>query len=509
MPERRSLKSGLSYGALSFSCTVTIAVVSSIVSARLYGVTVMGQFALVSAPAAMIWFLSNAGEQTAAVRMFVDLPHRHPRATGIWVVVYAFSMALTSAVGLLVLVAAYLLLHGPLHHPNLFPAAAVNTLGCIFISNTAWNLETPMTAFMAGRELFWIRVAQPTVFVLIAIGLSFTNLGVWALVIATVGSWGISLIQRSRLIRPFLSFRPSRTEIRAAAKELPGMLSFGIRIVPGNLATGISYEIGVWILGLNRSVDVVGAYSRAWSVIRRFTEANWRVSEMLFPSLISRYRSGDTEGFSRAALDTMRYVLVIALLPAAIGGGAAESVMDIFGPGFAEGAGAFAILLIAPPLSMMQTIQSAVLLSRDRPSAVSTASFAQLIVTVVGTIALTPSLGIIGPAIGVVAGFATGLVVQIVLLRGAFEGHVRQMFPVTHMFGPVIAYGVTFGVTRLLAETININILALLAEATIGTAVYLLVLFSIARPVQRDKNRIRGVLEKLPLRNRPAAQPQG
>ena len=508
MPERRSLKSGLSYGAISFSCTVTIAVVSSIVSARIYGVNVMGQFALVSAPAAVIWFLSNAGEQTAAVRMFVDLPHRHPRVTGIWVVVYCFSMVLTSTIGLLVLVGAYFLMHGPLNHPGLFPPTAVNTLGCIFVSNTAWNLETPLTAFMAARELFWIRIVQPSVFVLIAISLSFTSLGVWALVAATVGSWGISLLQRSRLIRPFLNFRPSRAEIRAAAKELPQMLSFGIRIVPGNLATGISYEIGVWILGLNRSVDVVGAYSRAWSVIRRFTEANWRVSEMLFPSLISRYRAGDTEGFSRASLDTMRYVLIIALLPAAIGGGAAKSAMDIFGPGFAQGSGAFAVLLIAPALSMMQTIQEAVLLSRDRPSAVSGASFAQLIVTVAGTILLTPSLGIIGPAIGVIAGFATGVMIQMVLLRGAFEGSARRFFPVSHLVAPIVAYVVTFLIARLLAETIDINILALLAEAAVGTAVYLGVLFGIARPCQRDKDRISGVAEKLPFFSRSSAESQ-
>lgn len=508
MPEKRSLKSGLSYGAVSFGCTVTIAVISSIISARIYGVTVMGQFALVSAPAAMIWFLSNAGEQTAAVRMFVDLPHRHPRITGIWVVVYCFSMALTSAVGLLVLVAAYFLLHGPLNHPGLFPPAAVNTLGTILVSNTAWNLETPLMAFMAARELFWIRVVQPSTFVLIAIVLSFTNLGVWSLVIATVGSWGVSLLQRTRLIRPFLSFRPTRADVRAGARELPQMLSFGIRIVPGNLATGVSYEIGVWILGLNRSVDIVGAYSRAWSVIRRFTEANWRVSEMLFPSLISRYRAGDTEGFSRAALDTMRYVLMIALLPAAIGGGGAKSVMDIFGPGFVEGAGAFSILLLAPALSMIQTIQESVLLSRDRPSAVSAASFAQLVVTVVGTISLTPPLGIVGPAIGVIGGFATGVAIQVYMLRGAFDGPASRYFPLSHLIGPVVAYAVAFVATRALAETIDVNALALLAEAVAGTALYLGILFAIARPRQRDKERIRSVIGKFPLFGGSAAAPQ-
>ncbi|MBS1882599.1 MAG: polysaccharide biosynthesis C-terminal domain-containing protein [Actinobacteria bacterium] len=505
MSERRSLKSGLSFGALSFTFTVGIAVLSSIVSARLYGVTVMGQFALVAAPAAVIWFLSNAGEQTAAVRMFVDLPHRHPKATGIWVVVYGFSMLLTSTVGLLVLVGAYFMLHGPLGHPGLFPATAVNTLGCILVSNTAWNLETPLTAFMAGRELFWIRLAQPSIFVLIAVVLSFTDLGVWSLVAATVGSWGFSLLHRAYSVRPFLSLRPTRSEVRAAMRELPEMLSFGIRIVPGNLSTGISYEIGIWILGLHQSVDVVGAYSRAWSVIRRFTEANWRVSEMLFPSLVSRRRQGDDEGFSRAALDTMRYVLIIALLPAAIGGGSAYSVMSIFGPGFQRGAGTFAILLLAPPLSMTQTVQEAVLLARDRPTLVSVASFSQLIVTLVGTFALTPSLGIDGPAIAVVGGFAIAVVLQLFFLRGAFGDRRRQFFPASHLIGALAAYGVTFAATRALANAIDVIPLAILAEGAIGIAVYLAVLLVIARPQERDRARLRGLIERLPSWRHPAA----
>jgi O-antigen/teichoic acid export membrane protein len=499
----RSLRSGLSFGALSFVASAVIALLSSIVTARIYGIQVIGQFALVSAPAAMIWFLSNAGEQMSSVRLLVGLPHRHPRVTGIFFVVFTFSMVLTSTVGLLVLIGSYFLLHGPIDQPGLFGAATVNTLGCIFVSNPAWNLETPFTAFMAGRELFWIRLVQPLSFMLVAVALSFHGTDVWALVIATIASWGFSLIHRLIAIRPFVDLRPRLGEVRAALELLPQILSFGIRIVPGMLATGVAYEIGVWVLGSTQSIAAVGAYNRAWTVIRRFIEVNWRINEMLFPALIHRRKEGMQIAFATAALDTMRYVLIGALLPAAVAGGGAKSVMAIFGPGFSAASTALAILLLAPCLSLLQTIQETILLATERPGRVSMASIGQMIATVVGTLILTPRIGVSGPAVGLLAGFATAIVIQTVVLHGTYGAPVRSLFPLRHAIGPIAAYFAAFAVSRLCSEAIGSVILSLLAIAVAGTATYLVVLAVIARPLARDRERFRTtVLERL----RPAGR---
>ncbi|HEX4753922.1 MAG TPA: polysaccharide biosynthesis C-terminal domain-containing protein [Solirubrobacterales bacterium] len=485
----------MSFGALSFVASALLAIASSIIVARIYGIAVIGQFALVSAPAAVVWFLSNAGEQVASVRLLVGLPRRHPRITGIFFVVFSFSMVLTTVVGLLVLVATYFLLNGPVHHPGLFGAAAVNTLGCIFVSNVAWNLETPFTAFMAGRELFWIRLAQPIVFIIVAAGLSFVETDVWALVIATIASWGFSLLHRAFAIRPFVDLRPRAKEIREATSVLPEILSFGIRIVPGMLATGVAYEVGIWILGASQSISAVGAYSRAWNVIRRFIEVNWRVAEMLFPSLLQRREQEDSVGFARAALDTMRYVLFLALLPAAVGGGGAEPVMAIFGPGFRQAGTAFAILLLAPGLSLLQTVQEIVLLAKERPTAVSIASIGQMLATVILTVVLTPRLGINGPAIGMLAGYAAVIAYQQWSLHGNYGAPVRTFFPARHLLGVVAAYAVAFAVSRLLADAIGSEILALVAIAIVGTLTYLATFLLICRPLPRDRERLRSLID--------------
>jgi O-antigen/teichoic acid export membrane protein len=497
MSDRPSLSSGLSFGALSFGAGAILAIVSSVVTARLYGVEVIGEFALVAAPAAVLWFLSDAGEQTASVRLLVDLPNRHPRVTGIFVAVSCFSLVLTAVVGALVMAGAYLLLNGPIGRPGLVAPAAVNTLGCICISNPAWNLETPLKAFMAGRELFWIRLVQALVFLAVAIFLSFHQADVWALVIATIASWGISLLHRLVVIRPFVDFRPEADHVRAGFALLPEILRYGIKIVPGMLSSGISYEIGIWVLGLKSSVAVVGSYSRAWSIIRRFAEVNWRISEMLFPALIARRSNGDQVGFARASLDTMRYVLLLALLPAAVGGGGAETIMAIFGPGFVDGSGALAILVLVPPLSLLVTAQVTVLLATDRPGASSVVSVLQMLLTVVATFLLTDWLGILGPALALVGGFVFSLGLQGLMLRSTFEVPLRSLFPLSHAVGAMLAYAAGFLVSRLCSELIGGMLPSLLAISVLGSAAYAGVVYLIARPLPRDRERLNSVLGRI------------
>lgn len=497
MAERPSLRSGLSFGALSFGAGAFLAVISSIVTARLYGIDVIGEFALVAAPAGMIWFLSNAGEQTASVRLLVDLPNRHPQVTGIFFAVFGFSMALTVVVGALVLVAAYWLLEGPIGRPDLFAPAAVNTIGCVFVSNPAWNLETPLKAFMAGRELFWIRLLQALTFLVIAIALSFGSADVWALVVATIASWGLSLGHRLLAVRPFVNLRPRASEVRAGVSLLPEILAYGVRIVPGMLSNGIAYEVGVWVLGLKATVATVGAYSRAWSIIRRFAEVNWRVSEMLFPALISRRKDGDTEGFARASLDTMRYVLLLALLPAAVGGGGAESIMRVFGPGFEQGSWALAILVLVPPLSLLETAQKTVLLAVERPAATSVASVCQMVLTVAATFAATDWLGITGPAVALVGGFVAVIAIQGLMLRGIFAVRFRTMFPLSHVAGALLAYASGFGAARLAEGLVDGLVLSLVAVFALGTIAYAGVAYFIARPLPRDRERLGAVLGRV------------
>src|SRR5439155_2442065 len=117
-----------------------------------------------------------------------------------------------------------------------------------------------------------------------------------------------------------------------------------LKLTPGGIAAGASSQIGVWVLGAIGTVSAVGAYGRAWLLSNRLLTANTRISEMLLPTLVERDDSRDQVGFERALGESMRYATATLLLPAAAGGGAAVGVMQIFGPGFEQGADALAIL---------------------------------------------------------------------------------------------------------------------------------------------------------------------
>src|SRR5690349_18139373 len=93
-PRRRALQAGSSYGAgvafslASFASIAIITLFTSVLSARLYGITVIGQAALALAPVAIVTLLSTVREQPAMVRELAKLEPRHPRVTGVFLAVF-------------------------------------------------------------------------------------------------------------------------------------------------------------------------------------------------------------------------------------------------------------------------------------------------------------------------------------------------------------------------------------------------------------------------------------
>ena len=59
-----SYRSGFAFGMLSFVAMLVIGLLSAVATARLYGVRIVGQFALASAPVAALWVLSTVKEES-------------------------------------------------------------------------------------------------------------------------------------------------------------------------------------------------------------------------------------------------------------------------------------------------------------------------------------------------------------------------------------------------------------------------------------------------------------
>jgi O-antigen/teichoic acid export membrane protein len=502
--QRASYRSGFFFGSLSFLVVACVGVVSTIVTARVYGVRIIGEFALVSVPVAVLWVLSSVKEQQALIREIAELPMRHPRVTQLFAVVFTFSIALTVSVSAIAAVVCVPVFRGPLHAPELVQPALVSIAGYALVTNTGWNVDSILSAFVAGREIFWVRLHEVISFLVIALAIGSIWHSIWGLVIATVGASLTSLVHRLIVAHRFVHARLTRQDYRAGFAVLPELLRFGIRAVPGQIAQGISQQGGIWALGMVAPIGVVGAFSRAQTIPQRLQQASMRVSEVLYPTLVGRRAKGDGHGFDRALIDSIRYEGAGMLLIAASIGGTAHLVLQLFGPGFERAAPALAILMVYPALASVTVTQTQALWAVNRPGWTSVIAAARLVVTIALLVILTPSVGIVGPAIALVAGYGAVVALNGALLKPALTRPLRATWPLRERFALLLAYAAGFAVAHA-GEQVFTRVIGLPICLAAGALTFLIVLGVCGGVNARDRQRLSELLAR--ARRRRSATP--
>lgn len=489
MKGRGSYRKGLGYGALSSLTMVALGLVSSVVIARVYGVEEIGRYALALAPSLVLLYLSTAQEQAALVKALSVLAPCDPRATGLFAAVMAFSAGLTVVVALLIVPLAALVFHGPIDHPELLGPACALVVSHTLIANTGWNLDMVLSAYRAGRDLFWVRLNQTLGFVLLAVGAGLIWGSVWALVLATAGSGAVALVHRLLVVRGYLRLSVPRSVVREGFRELPGMIRFGVRLAPTGLAHGLTAQVGTWVLGAASSVATVGAYQRAWQLGNRLLETNSRLTEMLFPTLVERREGGDRHGFDRALVDTVRYAAAALLLLASVGGGAAFGVMELFGPGFRRAGDALAILLLVPALAAAANAHGQALIANDRPLTTTAVALGQLLVTVALTLVLVPALGMSGAALAWTGAYLPAVAVLATLTRRHLSRPLRELWPARQLAVLALAFAAGFAAARYVEGEID-SIAGLPIALAAGSLAYG-VAFAVSGGVtDRDRRRL-------------------
>jgi O-antigen/teichoic acid export membrane protein len=498
----------MAFSLASFALIGVLTLFTSVLSARLYGIVVVGQAALVLAPITIVTLLSTVREQPSMVRELAKLQPRDPKATGITFAVFLFSFVLTAIVTGLGVVACYLAFHGPIHDPRLFTPAAVGLCGYLVIINTCWNIDGIFGAFRAGRELFAVRLNQAIVYGALLVVFVLITHSVWGLLWAFLGSWMSSLLHRLFLIRRVIRLRVPRTDIHAGFSILRTIVTFGLKMTPGFLAIGLSESSGTWILGSTSSVSAVGAFSRAWNFATRLTELNWRITEMLLPTLVQHRHAGDTERFDRVLVDSLRYSAFGMLLPAAVGGGAAAAIMHVFGSGFETAATALRLLLFVPLLQTLTAIQGAALIAYDRPLLTAVGQTARLVVTLAGGVVLTLTYGITGMAIAMTAGALVSFCVLLVLLKSRVGAAMPALLRIRQLLGFGAAYGSGYLVANMLEQQLHGG-LGLISALVAGTIAYVVVGIAVSGTSEHDRARVRVAIGRFTRNRAPTAEISG
>jgi O-antigen/teichoic acid export membrane protein len=494
--ERGTYRAGFFFGTLSFGATLLLGFASTILTARLYGVSVVGDYALVWAPVAALWVLSTIKEQQALIKELADLAPGHPRVTQLFAAVFTFSTGLTVLVALLDALACCFVFPGPLDAPQLLAPALVAIGGYVLVTNTGWNIDSILSAFVAGKQLFRVRLNEAVSFMVLATALSFFTGSVWALVAATIGASAIALVHRAAAARPFVRARLTREEFRAGLRVLPALLRFGLKATPGQIAIGASQQGGIWAIGMVTPAAAVGAYSRAFLIPRNVQQASTKITDVLFPTLVGRRSGGDGHGFDRALIDSIRYEVVGMLLLAAAFGGAAEQVLDVFGPGFSPAAPALVLLLFFPVIASITQTQTQGLWAVDRPGLTSVVALLRLAVTVVLLVLLTPSMNYAGPALALLAGMLIAAVLFGLSFRRHLAAPLRRTWPLRERLALALAYAAGFAAAHAVEQTLP-ALAALPLSLAAGGLAYTVVLVVCGGVNERDRRRLGELAERV------------
>jgi len=497
--KRATFSEGMAFGGASFALSAIVGLASSVAIARLYGASTLGALALAQAPALALAYLSTAQEQAGLVRQLSTLAPRAPRVTGLFAAVFAFSLGLTLLVAAIAIPASYLLLHGPLHHPELFGPSLALIASYVIVENTNWNLDMILSAFRAGRELFWARTIHAVTFLVTGVVAAFFTRSLWCLVVATAAGPTVALFVRLAVIRGFMRARVGRAVLREGRQALPEMVRWGMKTAPGTALQGVASQVAVWVMGFVTTTAAIGAYNRAAQVAQRLVDINFRILEMLFPTLVERRSRSDDAGFDRAVADSLRYAAIALLLPAAVGGGAAHGIMALFGPGFEPAANAFALLLIVPALGAMSSVQQTQLWAVDRPGIVTAIAAGHTTLMIGLVIALTTAMGITGAALACVLAGVAKLICTSLIARRHWSSPLHSLWPAHELLGLTAAFGVSFFVASAFDGEVPPGPLPALAA---GTLVYGVVIAIACRSNPRDRERVARVRASLHVRLR-------
>jgi O-antigen/teichoic acid export membrane protein len=419
---------GLKYSAYDSVTSLVLGLVSAIATARVFGATVIGAFALASLLTGSLHMISNVREQSGLVRELTRHAPRAPESRALLWLVLGFSVLITAAVMLPFGALAVWLLREVFDQPDLVGPFAVLVASYLVLDNTSFNLEAPLVAFRDGRSLWITRMGVTGTMIagaLICAALDERSL--WALVAITVAASLIGMAIRLRAVLRLTGLATSRRRIREVRGKLRAIVWFGVRQAPLNYSESAVEYTDMAVLGATVPLATVGAYSRAYSLYVRAGQIPTALGRLYFPTLTALLHRGEREAMIGVYRVSTRY-LTLLLLPAATWVAAcAPAILAVFGPGFDEAATALSILIFLVVVAGYEKTAGGLLAAFDRPGVVSIIAVATAVVNVALCLVLIPPLELTGAALANSGSWLLGTAAMLWLAAGEARRSVWAM----------------------------------------------------------------------------------
>lgn len=501
--ERHSspLRSGVSFGVVSFGVNAFLALVTSIVVARIYGADLIGQYALAYAPTGVLLVLSTIREQPAMIRELAILERRSPKATAVFIATFLLSEALTIVAAVVIAIASYFIFKAGASYQGLFVPAVALLAANVLFTNPSWNIDSLLGASHAGRHLFTVRVTMSCTYLIVAVAIAYAwPRSVWSLIAASIIPFAAGLIHRLILMRHYVTSDVSRRDLAEGRTRLRPMIRWSAKLIPGGLADGLGLQSAIWVLGFQVSVAAVGAYSRMWQLSYRLFDLNFRIVEMVFPALVRRAHEGDLDAFERAQRASQRLSTVILLLPAAVGAGASTAIASVFGAGFTSAAGALAFLLFVPCLASICSLQGNALMALNKLWPTTWLVLLRFVAILALLVPLSAAFGLPGAGAAVALGYAIDVVATSITARALVNA-----FPAFSSFGwlrLIAACVAGFTSARLIQAILGARPLTVVVAVPAGAVCYAAVVLAsrwLTDDERREMRRIAGRALRRPL----------
>jgi O-antigen/teichoic acid export membrane protein len=455
--EQRTLASGIRVAGAGSGANIVLGVASALVVSRLYGPVVLGQFTLAYAAVALVSQLSSISERAALVRVLALKEPRSEDGSGLALATFAMSVAITIAVAAVVAVGSTLFLSHAADQPTVVGPMLALVAGYVVFDNTAWNLEGVLSAHRAAGALVAGRLVYSVVLFACSVLFAMVDRGVWALAAASLVASVAAVASRVHDVRPYLAFRVPRAAFVEGVRQLPDIARFGLRVLPGSLAHGLTNQVSTWVMGAIAPIATVGAFARAQSITVRLSDVNYRLASVLYPSFVREADRGHERAFVAIVVRTLRTTFAPFLVATCAAAGASHTILLLFGEGFVAAQGALALLLLAGAAALGDMIVGEALTAKGRPHLASIGSVAGMVVVVAGVVPLTKTFGATGAGAAMLAGTTVALATHTwslvrITSTGGWRDHHLVRGALALVGTSAVAFGVVYAVQELLGS---------------------------------------------------------
>ncbi len=368
----------------------------------------LGTYGLVATLAVYLLILKTS-IGNAAVRAMTSAQTKEERVGtfSTCVALYVLTGVIT---GTLIMVAGFAiatgLLDGELARQAKLGAAALGVVTAVGLATTI-NLDALRASLLLTRSAA-NEIAAVAVFGALMLGLIIADADLWLLI---AGNGSIPLISgtingiaRLRLALPWRFERRSVTRRRAA-----GLVPSAGPVLVIETASLVIYGLDRIVLGIFGSAATVGRYEGPIRVHNVFYALNQALGVTALPTASSYRAAGDLRRLRQLAVRGSRYTLALTVplaVTAIVLAGPALAVW--LGEEYRDGGTALAILVSYWLLMGQLAVTPNFLVGAGRAREVARTVVAIAVLNLVLSIALTPSLGLEGPALGTAISYLVG-----------------------------------------------------------------------------------------------------